>query len=95
MVLLLLLLLIISSFVWINLFWFLLKFLMLFLVLSLVWFLLKSGFYVLLIFVIIYFGLKWISCVKDLLDKRSEHKNDEKVFNKTSFSDNDFVEVIE
>ena len=84
-------LLLFMAITWINLLWWLFRILLFFLILSLIRFLIKSGFYILVLFAIIYLGIKWIAYVRSYFKNDSNSQESSKV----SFDDGDFVEVVE
>ena len=91
MLLLILGLLLFAAITWINLLWWLFRILIFFLILSLIWFLIKSGFYILVLFAVIYLWIKWIAYVRSYFKNNSNTQESSKV----SFNDGDFVEVVE
>lgn len=92
MLLLILGLLLFTAITWINLLWWLFRILLFFLLLSVIWFVIKSGFYILLFFAVLYFGIKWIAYLRNYAkwNDKSEYKS-----RRVEFDDSDFVEVVE
>ena len=92
MLLLILGLLLFWALTWINLIWWLFRILLFFLLLSVIWFVIKSGFYILLFFAVLYFGIKWIAYLRNYVkwNDKSEYKS-----RRVEFDDSDFVEVVE
>ena len=92
MLLLILGLLLFTAITWINFLWWLFRILLFFLLLSVIWFVIKSGFYILLFFAVLYFGIKWIAYLRNYVkwNDKSEYKS-----RRVEFEDSDFVEVVE
>lgn len=90
---LILVLLLFWAITWVNVIWWLFKVLLFFLLISVIWFLIKSGFYILVFFAVLYFGIKGINYVRNYIkqNNKSEYKNSGRV----GFDDADFVEVVE
>ena len=84
-------LLLFTAITWINLLWWLFRILIFFLILSLIRFLIKSGFYILVLFAVIYLWIKWIAYVRSCFKNNLNTHESSKV----SFDDGDFVEVVE
>jgi len=76
-----------------DLVWWLFKILWIFLLLAVAWFFIKAGFYILLFFAVLYFGIKGIGYMRDYL--KSDDEAECKESGGVSFDDADFVDVVE